>query len=81
MDNNDLFSNLQDPFQRLEEMEEGLLNHAHHIERMAGQTKEHALMFVEISDSIKQLVDAVNQIQHQQLYIYKIIKEKDESSK
>jgi hypothetical protein len=77
---NDLFGNFQDPYDRLEEMEEGLLNHAQHIEQLVAQTKRNALLLMEITETMQELAEAVNQIQNQQLYIYKVIKDQDESS-
>lgn len=55
MDNDDMMSNLQDPFDRLNEMEEGLLNHAHHIEKIGEQVKGHGVLLEKISDNMKEL--------------------------
>jgi uncharacterized coiled-coil protein SlyX len=65
MNDDDIFSNIQDPFQRLNEMEEGLLNHAHHIEQMVAQLSEHGDMMVKISQTLKYL-SSNNSSLHQQ---------------
>lgn len=55
MANDDMMRNLQDPFDRLNEMEEGLLNHAHHIEKTAEQVQSHGVLLEKISDNLKEL--------------------------
>lgn len=80
-DDDDLFDSIQDPFERLNEMEVGLVNHAGHIENMAGQVKQNARLILQISDAIKEMACAIDQLQKQQLYIYRLIKERDESDK
>lgn len=79
MDNDDLFNQFQDPYERLNEMEAGLLNHAEHIQNMAHQVKQNARLILQISDAIKDMAHSIDQLQKQQLYIYKLIKDQDES--
>lgn len=78
-DDEDLFGQFSDPYERLNELEGGLVNHAGHIENMAQQVKQNARLILQISDAIKEMACAIDQLQKQQLYIYKLIKEQDES--
>lgn len=81
MDNDDdeLLGNIQDPYDRLEEMEHGLINHARHIENVSRQVKQNSKLIMQISDAMKQMAKAIDQLQNQQMYIYKTIKDRDEN--
>lgn len=76
----DLFGNIQDPYERLNEMEVGLVNHAHHIESITRQLKQNAGLIVQLSDGMKEMARAIDQLQKQQLYIYRLLKEGNESN-
>ena len=78
-DDDEIFGSIQDPYDRLNEMEEGLMNHAHHIEKIARQVKQNAGLIVQVSDGMKEMAKAIDQLQRQQLYIYQLLKEQDES--
>lgn len=79
MDNDDLFGQFQDPYERLNEMEAGLVNHAGHIENMAQQVKQNSKLILQISDAMKEMAHAIDQLQKQQLYIYRLLKDQNAS--
>ena len=59
MDNDDMFDNIQDPLQRLEEMEEGLHNHAQFIQSAMEQIKNQGQMILKLSEGLKEMALAM----------------------
>ena len=59
MDNDDMFENIQDPLQRLDEMEEGLLNHAQFIQNAMEQIKNQGEMILQLSQGLKEVALAM----------------------
>lgn len=60
---NEMFSGAQDPFDRLEQMEEGLMNHAEFIQGTLKQVKEQGEMIVKLSEGMKELAVAMQFLQ------------------
>ena len=55
MDNDDMFEGMQDPYDRLNEMEAGLINHADHITQLGQQLKQFGEHQTKISENLKEL--------------------------
>ena len=63
MDNNP-FNDLKDPYDRLEEMEQGLLDHARHITSLLEQTRSQSELLEAIGNNMQELAKM-------NLYLYK----------
>lgn len=54
-----MFDNIQDPLQRLDDMEEGLLNHAQFIQSAMEQIKNQGEMILKLSEGLKEVALAM----------------------
>lgn len=82
MDDDDMFGEIRDPFERLNECEQGLVNHANHIEKLGGQVKTNAQLILQFTEHMKEVARVVDQIQRQQIYLFeqiKLLKDQNES--
>lgn len=80
----DMFGSSRDPFDRLNDCEQGLVNHANHIEKLGSQVKTNAQLILQFTDHMKEMTRAIDQLQRQQIYLFqemKQLKELHESKK
>lgn len=80
----DMFGSSRDPFDRLNDCEQGLVNHANHIEKLGSQVKTNAQLILQFTDHMKEMARAIDQLQNQQIYLFqemKQLKEFHESKK
>lgn len=75
MDDDEMFGSLRDPFERLNDCEQGLVNHANHIEKLGSQVKTNAQLILQFTDHMKEMARAIEQLQHQQIYLFQEMKE------